>query len=172
VFFRSQGILRNRIDDLAVLKLILEDSENIPKLTFDGETTFLLFPAQVTCAASVFDPARRAITIDYSKGPTIEGYRPVPDDLAGEQALNIRDEVRVVRRGLYLGRAYFGKRFGLNFTLLDPATAADTSPSRDLQEDCDGVPASHRDNSLAPRDSLARHDGDAGDRRQRLPQGS
>jgi hypothetical protein len=173
VFFRSQGILRNRIDDLAVLKLILEDSETIPKLTFDGETTWLLFPAQVTCSASVFDPARRAITIDYSKGPTIEGYRPVPDDLAGEQALNIRDEVRVIRRGLYLGRAYFGKRFGLNFTLLDPATAADTSPSPNIQEDCDGVPASDRDESLAPHGGPAQHGGDAGLRQQRLPaQGS
>ena len=58
---------------------------------------------------------------------------------------------------MYLGRAYFGQRFGLNFTLLDPAAAADTPPSRDLQEDCDGVPASDRDESLAPRDRLARH---------------
>ena len=170
VFFRSQGILRNRIDDLAVLKLILEDSATIPKLTFDGETTWLLFPAQVTCSASLYDPARKAITIDYSRGPTIEGYRPVPDDIAGEQGLNIRDEVRVVRRGLYLGRAYFGKRFGLNFTLLDPATAADTSPSRDIQEECDGVAALDRGNSPGPDGGRARHGGDAGAGLRRLPQ--
>ena len=80
--------------------------------------------------------------IDYSRGPTIEGYRPVPDKLAGPEGLNILDEVRVVRPGLYLGRAYFGQRFALNFTLLDPAVAADAPLSSEMQKDCDtgGVP--------------------------------
>src|SRR5688572_15440968 len=41
VFFRSQGILRNRIEDLAILRLIFPDVKTIPKLTFDGETTWL-----------------------------------------------------------------------------------------------------------------------------------
>jgi hypothetical protein len=137
VFFRSQGIIRNRIEDLAVLKLIVTDPATIPKLTFDGATTWLLFPAQVSCSASRFDAPQHSIAIDYSRGPTIEGYRPIPDDLAGAEALNIRDEVRVVRRGFYLGRAYFGDRFGLNFTLVDPAIAADAPPSPDVQQDCD-----------------------------------
>ena len=140
-FFRSQGILRNRIDNLAILKPIIRDSDTIPKLTFDGETTWLLFPAALSCGPSRFDPARRSIVIDYSRGPTIEGYRPVPDKLGGPEGLNIFDEVRVVRRGLYLGRAYFGQRFALNFTLLDPAVAADAPPSAEMQEDCNAAPA-------------------------------
>jgi hypothetical protein len=150
VFFRAQGILRNRIEDLALLRPIIPDSATIPKLTFDGATTWLLFPAKVSCGASRLDPSRRSIAIDYAAGPTIEGYREVPDALAGEQGLKIRDEVRVIRPGLFLGRAYFGERFGLNFTLLDPAIAADTPPSTDLQEDCDGVRASDLDRPLAP----------------------
>jgi len=136
-FFRSQGILRNRIDNLAILKPIIRDSDTIPKLTFDGETTWLLFPAAVSCASSRLDPTRRSTVIDYSRGPTIEGYRLVPDQLAGPEGLNIFDEVRVVRPGLYLGRAYFGQRFALNFTLLDPAVAADAPLSSQIQEDCD-----------------------------------
>jgi hypothetical protein len=136
VFFRSPGIVRNRIEDVAVLKLIISDPETIPKLTFDGQTTWLLFPAQLSCGASRFDPAGHSITIDYSRGPTIEGYRPVPDDLAGDKGLKIRDEVRVIRRGFYLGRAYFGQRFGLNFTLLDPAVAAGAPPSAEVSQDC------------------------------------
>ena len=58
VFFRSQGILRNRIEDLLLLRPIIKDSDNIPKLTFDGETTWLLFPAQLSCGTSRFDPTR------------------------------------------------------------------------------------------------------------------
>jgi len=58
------------------------------------------------------------------------------EKLAGPEGLNIRDEIRVIRRGLYLGRAYFGPKFALNFTLLDPAAPASASPSPDLQQDC------------------------------------
>jgi len=133
VFFRSQGILRNRIDGIGVLRPIIRDFDTIPKLTFDGETTYLLFPAKVSCGQSLLDPRQPSIVIDYAQGPSIEGYRPVPDAIAGPDGLNIRDEVRRVRPGFYLGRAYFGSRFALNFTLIDPATAgaADSDGSQD-----------------------------------------
>lgn len=136
VFFRSQGILRNRIEDLALLKPLITDNATIPKLSFDGETTWLLFPAKISCGDSRFDPTRRSVVIDYSRGAEVEGFRPVPDNLAGPEGLNIRDEVRIVRRGFYLGRAYFGDRFALNFTLLDPAADTRTPPSKEIQEDC------------------------------------
>jgi hypothetical protein len=151
VFFRSQGILRNRIDDLAILRPIFPDSSTIPKLTFDGATTWLLFPAQLSCGASRLDPSRRSITIDYSQGPKIEGYRAVPDALAGEDGLKIFDEVRTIRPGFYLGRAYFGERFGLNFTLIDPAVAAGTPPFTGIQEDCNGVAGSADDGPFDTR---------------------
>ena len=138
-FFRSQGILRNRIEDLAILRPIVTDPDTIPKLTFDGQTTWLLFPAAVSCGESRLDPTRRSIVIDYARGPEIEGYRPMPDRLAGPEGLNIRDEIRRVRRGFYLGRAYFGDRFALNFTLIDPAAAEDTAAPTEMQEDCDGA---------------------------------
>src|SRR5439155_5879497 len=136
VFFRSQGILRNRIEDLAILKVFFTDAGTIPKLTFDGETTWLLFPARVSCGTSQLDPSRPSIVIDYAKGSEIEGYRPVPDKLAGPEGLNIRDEIRIVRPGFYLGRAYFGKMFGLNFTLIDPLTLATPLGAGNIREDC------------------------------------
>jgi hypothetical protein len=141
VFFRAQGILRNRIEDLSLLKpFITGDVATIPKLTFDGQTTWLLFPARLSCGVSRRDPSRPSIVIDYSKGKEIEGYREVPDKLGGPEGLNIFDEVRRVRPGFYLGRAYFGARFALNFTLLDPQTGASPAgagaPSPDLLEDC------------------------------------
>jgi hypothetical protein len=142
VFFRSQGILRNRIEDIVILRPLIPDSATIPKMTFDGQTTWLLFPARLSCGESRLDPTRRSIVIDYSRGSEVEGYREVPDKIAGPAALNIRDEVRRVRPGFYLGRAYFGDRFGLNFTLIDPATTASAPASTDTQEDCDGARAS------------------------------
>jgi hypothetical protein len=135
-FFRSQGILRNRIEDLALLRPIIKDASTIPKLTFDGKTTWLLFPAKLLCADSRFDKTRPSVVVDYARGAEIEGYREVPDKLAGPEGLNIRDEIRIVRPGFYLGRAYFGDRFALNFTLLDPASTA-AAPSTNVDEDCE-----------------------------------
>jgi hypothetical protein len=143
-FFRSQGILRNRIEDLAILKPIIADANGIERLTFDGQTTWLLFPAKLSCGESRLDPSARSTVIDYSRGAEVEGYRKVPDALAGPDGLNIRDEVRIVRPGLYLGRAYFGARFGLNFTLLDPGVVPTLPLPPDLQADCSGQTAPAR----------------------------
>lgn len=134
VFFKSEGILRNRIDDLQLLKPLITDAASIPTLTFEGQTTWLLFPAQVSCGDSLLEPGRHAVVIDYSKGPQISGYRQIPDSLAGPGALDIRDEIRIVKPGLYLGRAYFRGTFGLNFTLVKPQEDAGTP--KDVQADC------------------------------------
>jgi hypothetical protein len=134
VFFKADGILRNRIEDLAILKPLIKDSATIPRLTFDGQTTWLLFPAQVSCGTSLLEPGRRAIVIDYSKGPQIAGYRDIPDRLGGSEGLDIRDEVRLVKPGLYLGRAYFRGQFRLNFTLVKPDAAP--APPADVHADC------------------------------------
>ena len=44
-------------------------------------------------------------------------YEPRVDILAAASMLEVRDEIRMVRPGLYLGRAYLGRIFLLNFTL-------------------------------------------------------
>jgi hypothetical protein len=138
-FFRSQMILRNRIEDLLILRPLIDNPETIQKMSFDGQTTWLLFPAVVSCGTSRLDPTRPSTVIDYSRGKEVEGYRDIPDRLAGPERLNIRDEVRIVRPGFYLGRAYFGQRFALNFTLLDPTIAPPPPPAASVtgvQEDC------------------------------------
>jgi hypothetical protein len=135
-FFRSQMIIRNRIEDVLILRPFIDHPETIPKMSFDGHTTWLLFPAVLSCGTSRLDPTRPSAVIDYSRGKEVEGYRDIPDRLAGPERLNIRDEVRIVRPGFYLGRAYFGQRFALNFTLLDPTIAPPTAPLTGIQEDC------------------------------------
>ena len=73
VFFRDERILRNRIDDLAVLKKAgLVESEP-KKMSYGGKETWLLFPAKLYCGQSLLDARRESIIIDYSFTDEIAG---------------------------------------------------------------------------------------------------
>jgi len=84
--------------------------------------------------ALVNDAKSRIAQID------IDGYRKSPDSLAGRGGLRIRDEIRMVRPGLYLGRAYANRAFLLNFTLFNAAVAERDGPAfargEAVAEDC------------------------------------
>ncbi len=141
VFDRSHRILRNRINDLAILKPLLgPDVATIQKLDVDGKDTWLLFPAKLYCGQSLLDGRRESIIIDYAFTDDLSGYREKPDALAGRDGFEIRDEIRMIRPGFYLGRAYMKRVFVLNFTLSNPAVAEKDSgafrTSGNLQEDC------------------------------------
>lgn len=116
VFYRDEGVLRNRIEDLAILRPVI-GSGNIPKIDVDGRDAWLLFPAKLYCGQSLIDSRRESIIIDYAFTDEIPGYREKPDFLAGRRGLKVRDEIRMVRPGLYLGRAYMDHAFILNFVL-------------------------------------------------------
>ena len=125
VFYRDERVLRNRIDDTALLKPLIEgDLATIPKITVDGKDQWLMFPARLYCGQSLLDSRRESVIIDYAYTDEIPGYRERPDFLAGRRGLQVRDEIRMVRPGFYLGRAYLGKVFLLNFTLYNKAIAA------------------------------------------------
>jgi len=135
VFFRDERILRNRIDDLAVLKKAgLVESEP-KKMSYGGKETWLLFPAKLYCGQSLLDARRESIIIDYSFTDEIAGYQENPDFLAGRRGLKVRDEIRMIRPGFYLGRAYLDRGFALNFTLYDKARD-DFVKTGKVQEDC------------------------------------
>ena len=124
VFYREQRVLRNRINDLAVLKPLLgPDIGTIQKIAVDGKDAWLLFPAKLYCGQSLLDGRRESIIIDYAFTDEIEGYRERPDELAGREGLQIRDEIRRVRPGFYLGRAYLKRVFVANFTLYNKDVA-------------------------------------------------
>lgn len=122
VFYRDEKVLRNRIEDLAVLRPILGGGD-IPKITVDGRDAWLLFPAKLYCGQSLLDSRRESIIIDYAFTDELPGYREKPDFLAGRNGLKVRDEIRMVRPGLYLGRAYMDRVFVLNFILESRAQA-------------------------------------------------
>jgi hypothetical protein len=93
------------------------------KLAVRGKETWLLFPAKLYCGQSLLDARRESIVIDYLFTDEIDGYQEKPDFLAGRRGLRIRDEIRMVRPGFYLGRAYMDRVFLLNFTLYNDAVA-------------------------------------------------
>ena len=116
VFYRDEKVLRNRIEDLTILRPIIGAGE-IPKISVDGRDAWLLFPAKLYCGQSLLESRRESIVIDYAFTDELPGYRERPDSLAGRNGLKVRDEIRMIRPGLYLGRAYLDRAFGLNFIL-------------------------------------------------------
>lgn len=124
VFYKDERVLRNRIEDLAALKPLIDGSIlDIPKINVDHKDAWLMFPAKLYCGQSLLDGRRESIIIDYAFTDEIEGYRQRPDYLAGRNAFQVRDEIRMVRPGFYIGRAYLQRFFVLNFTLYNKKIA-------------------------------------------------
>lgn len=118
VFYRGERVLRNRIEDTTLLKPLIDgDLSTIPRITVAGKEQWLMFPARLYCGQSLLDSRRESVIIDYAFTDEIPGYRERPDYLAGRNGFQVRDEIRMVRPGFYLGRAYIGRVFLLNFTL-------------------------------------------------------
>jgi hypothetical protein len=141
VFERNERVLRNRIEDLALLAPIVDgDLSDVPKIDVNGRDQWLMFPARLYCGQSLLDSRRESIIIDYAFSDALPGYREKPDYLAGRNGFQIRDEIRMVRPGLYLGRAYAGKIFLLNFVLYNESIAEKDGPSfaetGAVKEDC------------------------------------
>jgi hypothetical protein len=125
VFYKRERLLRNRMEDTQLLApLTGGNTQGIEKITVNGRDAFLLFPARLYCGQSLLDGRRESVIIDYTFTDELPGYRERPDWLAGRNGLRVRDEIRMVRPGFYLGRAYLNRIFGLNFTLYN-AEAAD-----------------------------------------------
>jgi hypothetical protein len=150
MFDRDGGTLRNFVEDLVPLAPIIDDRDTIatawvPRgglLGYILPTTevWLLFPAKVYCGQSLVDGRRESIIVDYLFSEDIDGYRPSPDSLAARGGLRIRDEIRMIRPGFYLGRAYANRAFLLNFTLYKPeiaeAEGAGFASGGEVAEDC------------------------------------
>ncbi|MCP5417108.1 MAG: hypothetical protein H6965_08455 [Chromatiaceae bacterium] len=124
VFYRDEMLLRNRIEDLALLAPLIDDMLSVPKIEVNGRDSWLLFPARLYCGQSLLDGRRESVIIDYAFTDELPGYREKPDFLAGRRGFQVRDEIRMIRPGFYLGRAYLGHTFVLNFTLYNDAIAS------------------------------------------------
>jgi hypothetical protein len=136
VFYRDQRELRNQITHRrAVSRLLGADLSQMRTATINGRKVGLLFPAKLYCGQSLLDSRKESVIIDYYFTDEIEGYLPEIDYLGGRNGLQIRDEIRMIRPGFYLGRAYLGKIFLLDFTLYNKDVAERSSPGSS-REDC------------------------------------
>jgi hypothetical protein len=134
VFYRDQRVLRNQITHRrAMARLLDADLSKMRTETINGRKVGLLFPAKLYCGQSLLDSRKESVIIDYAFTDEIEGYLPEIDYLGGRNGLRIRDEIRMIRPGFYLGRAYLGKIFLLDFTLYNEDVAANAGQVR---EDC------------------------------------
>ncbi len=150
MFYRDQRLLRNFIEDFRPLRRLIDDPSALPTAEVPREgplayvlpTTkvWLLFPARLYCGQSLLDGRRESIIIDYAYNETLPGYQERPDALAGRHGLQVRDEIRMIRPGFYLGRAYVKKIFLLNFMLYNPELAdaglATFGAGEPVEEDC------------------------------------
>lgn len=124
VFYRNDRVLRNRIEDINLLRTMGLVEGDPKKIDVKGKDAWLLFPAKLYCGQSLMDSRRESIIIDYAFTDEIAGYMEKPDFLAGRRGFKVRDEIRMVRPGFYLGRAYLDRIFILNFTLVNDEIAA------------------------------------------------
>jgi hypothetical protein len=148
VFDRHNKVLQNRVNlalvhDIAPL-LAQRFAQALRTLPEEG----LLFPAKMYCGQSKLDSRRESIILDYAyNDDLLPHFRPGIDDLVGRKKLHIRDEMRLIRPGLYLGRVYLGKLFLVNFLVINAEHAKawerqETSKARlssthlEVQEDC------------------------------------
>jgi hypothetical protein len=124
-FYPEKQVLRNIIDkESLVATLFGVGLDEMRREEIFGKRVALLFPARLYTGDSLFDKRRPSVIIDYAGNDQIEGYIDKIDRAVGSEGLEIRDEIRMVRPGFYLGRAYFGTLFGLNFTLYNGDVAA------------------------------------------------
>lgn len=148
VFYRADRVLRNRIEDISALQkiqigdrpLIEGNLKDIPRITVDRKEQWLMFPAKLYCGQSLLDGRRESIIIDYAFTDEVPGYRERPDMLAGRAGFKVRDEIRMIRPGFYLGRAYLDRAFVLNFVLYNKDIADRDGPAflktGQVKEDC------------------------------------
>jgi hypothetical protein len=144
VFDRRERVLRNMIDKRPTVNAFLAhqgvDAGKLRSIDFEGNQAYLLFPARLYCGQSLLDGRRESVVIDYAFTDEIPGYEAGVDALGGREGTQIRDEIRMIRPGFYLGRAYLSRVFALNFTLRSPQVEA---AGRDaflstgrIEEDC------------------------------------
>jgi hypothetical protein len=81
------------------------------------------FPAKIYCGQSLLDSRRESIILDHAFNDTVSGYVSAIDWPMGRKGLGVRDEIRMVKPGLYLGRAYLKGIYALNFILFSPDEA-------------------------------------------------
>lgn len=119
VFDRRRKILHNRVNLELVHNMAPLLGQQLAQALHNLPKDALLFPAKMYCGQSKLDSRRESIILDYAYNDDLPQYREEIDGLVGRKGLHIRDEIRMIHPGLYLGRVYLGKFFLINFILMN-----------------------------------------------------
>ncbi|HEV8539884.1 MAG TPA: hypothetical protein VGQ60_01865 [Nitrospiraceae bacterium] len=138
VFLKNRRIVLTRIGDVSKLAALIPPQPGQAPATKPlpaDRKPGLLFPAKVYCGQSLLDGRRESIIIDYTFSHDIsKEYRKDFVWMMGPNGLGIRDELRMIRPGFYLGRAYLGRIFAVNFILYSDALVGQDGSTT---EDCE-----------------------------------
>ena len=80
-------------------------------------TTMTLFPMNTYCGLSQVDGRRESIVSDGAFSDDFSSYVQIRDDLITRRNLNISEEYRMLRPGLYLGKVFSNRIFLFNLVL-------------------------------------------------------
>lgn len=169
--------LRNALEWTAQMLPLLEKNglgdlkgpiSQAPKALFANGSIdkYMSFPAGVYCGLSLYDTRRESIIIDYAYGDDFTPFTPEFDGLVGRNGSWVRDEIRMIRPGLYLGRAYIDRIFLVNFVLESAGPAQNTrQPSGffgDLVEKVTGTSAKTTEDAKSKAEKLKLASNDSG----------
>lgn len=89
------------------------------------KTSLTFFPMHTYCGISQVDTRRESIITDASFGDDFgfPSYVSLRDEVVTRKALNITEEYRMLRPGLYIGKVYTNKLFLFNVVLEKTGTA-------------------------------------------------
>lgn len=88
-----------------------------------------MFPARIYCGQSLYDHRRESHIIDHAWGKDFKSPLSRLDSLVGPRFLNLREEFRMVRTDLFLGRVYANKAFLTNIISKRKSSTVDTQAS-------------------------------------------
>lgn len=76
-----------------------------------------VLPSKVYFGQSLLDSRRESVVLDFAVADRLDGFNVSFDSVSLPNSLEMRDELREIRPGLYLGRAYIHQIFALSFLL-------------------------------------------------------
>jgi hypothetical protein len=109
---------RARLDTAAILVLDPSIALSPRKmLELRKPEAHLFFPARVYCGQSGLDSRRESIVIDPGYAEDFPEFKAGIDEIPGRKGMNLREEIRMIRPGFYLGRVYGAQVYLMSFTL-------------------------------------------------------
>jgi hypothetical protein len=123
----TSGLKGPRLSNLISKFPLLEKTLDFTEGLFD-KGAMTMFPMNTYCGLSQVDTRRESIITDAAFGDDfgLPTYIPLRDDVISRKGLNITEEYRMVRPGLYIGKVYTNKLFLFNVVLEKTGTKTPT----------------------------------------------